>query len=123
MSIPDEEAMPAIPPEDDFAAFAAEALQNNRVNGLPAKAPTEIRRRQPDGSVAVWTSTTPDGAKAWADDMIKELGNMCFGEEISSWEADNDRSLTILHKYFPDEYQRILEAIDDAREKVSTLRW
>ncbi len=114
---------PIIPTEDDFAQFASEALQNNRVNGLPAKAPTEIRRKQPDGSVAVWTSTSPEGAKAWTDDMVKELGDMLFAEYINSWEADNDRSLTILHKYFPDEYQRILEAIDDAREKVSTLRW
>lgn len=115
--------MPIIPTEDDFRAMQDEALQNNRVNGLPAKPPTEMRRKQPDGSVAVWTSMSPEGAKAWTDDMVKELGNMLFAEYINSWEADNDRSLTILHKYFPDEYQRILEAIDDARENVSTLRW
>jgi hypothetical protein len=117
---PDE---PFVPTEDDFARFAEEAHANNRRSGLPAKAPTELRRKQPDGSVAVWTSMTPEGAKAWTDDMVHELGEILFAEYINSWETDNDRSLTILHKYFPDEYQRILEAIDDAREKVSTLRW
>lgn len=112
-----------IPSEDDFRAMLDEAHLNNRLNGLPAKAPTEIRRKQADGTVAVWTSMTPEGAKAWTDDMVHELGEMLFAEYINSWEADYDRQLTILHKYFPDEYQRILEAIDGARENVSTLRW
>ena len=100
-----------------------EAHLNNRLNGLPAKAPTEIRRKQPDGTVAVWTSMTPEGAKAWTDDMVQVLKLMCFAAEIDGWEAENERSLTLLHKYFPDEYQRILEEIDDARENVSRLRW
>lgn len=100
-----------------------EALLNNRRNGLPAKTPTEIRRRQADGTIAVWTSMTPDGARAWVDDMIESISLMCFAAEIDSWEQDNDRSLTILSKYFAGEYQRMVMALDDRREDVSTLRW
>ena len=100
-----------------------EALQNNRLNGLPAKAPTELRRRQADGTVVVWTSTTPDGAKAWVDDMIAALGQMAFAAEIDSWEQENDRSLILLSKYYPDEYERICEELWVSRENVSTLRW
>jgi hypothetical protein len=99
-----------------------EALENNRRNGLPAKAPTELRRRV-EGQVLTWTSTTPAGAAAWVDDMVIVLGLMSFEAEVESWEQDNDRSLNILNKYFPGEYQRISEALWEAHENVSTLRW
>ena len=115
-----------IPSEDDFLReIGDEALENNRRYGLPAKAPTEIRRKQPDGSVAVWTNMTPAGAKAWTDDMLIELlpDRMLYTEQVDSWERDNDRSLSILHRYFPDQYDRIAEALWDARENVKQLRW
>jgi hypothetical protein len=100
-----------------------EAHTNNRINGLPAKAPTEIRRRQADGTVAVWTSMTPEGAKAWADDMIDAIRQMSFAAEIDSWEQEQDRSLSLLSKYYPDEYERICEELWTSRENVNTLRW
>lgn len=115
-----------IPSEEDFLATSEvldEAFLNNRLNGLPAKAPTEMRRRQVDGTVAVWTSMTPDGAKAWVDDMAALLGQMAFAAEVDTWEQDNDRSLSLLNKYFPDEYERLCEELWASRENVSTLRW
>lgn len=115
-----------VPTVADFLALpevADEVHQNNRRNGLPAKPPTELRRKQPDGTVLTFTSTTPQGAKAWVDDMIEAIGLMRFAAEIDSWEQDNDRSLNILHTYFPSEWQRISEVLWDAREEVSTLRW
>ncbi len=116
---------PRIPSIEDFLAtpdVVDEALENNRRNGLPAKPPTEIRRKQPDGTVAVWTSTTPAGAAAWTDDMLKAIADLWCAEQIQCWENDHDRSLTITHKYFPDQYQRILNALDEQREEVSTTR-
>lgn len=120
-----------IPTEADFLAapdVADEAHLNNRRQGLPAKPPTEIRRRLPEWTpenpvVVVYTSTTPDGAKAWVDDMIESIGLMQFAAEIDGWEQDNDRSLNILCTYFSGEYQRISMALWDRREEVSTLRW
>jgi hypothetical protein len=114
-----------VPTEGDFLAtpdVVDEALENNRRNFLPAKAPTEIRRIV-DCQPLTWTSTTPAGAEAWVDDAIIAIGLMCFEAEIESWEQDNDRSLNILNKYFPGEYQRISEALWEARDNVSTLRW
>lgn len=102
--------------------WASEALENNRRNGLPAKAPTEIRRRV-DGQVLTWTSTTPAAAAAWVDDVVVAIGLMCFEAEIEAWEQDHDHQLNVLNKYFPGEYQRISEALWDARDNVSTLRW
>jgi hypothetical protein len=103
--------------------WSQEALENNRRNGLPAKPPTEIRRKQADGTVLTWSSTTPAGAAAWVDDMIEALGLMQFAAEIDSWERDNDRSLNILNTYFRSEWCRLSEALWDRREEVSTLRW
>lgn len=117
-----------VPTEADFNALPAlpdvvdEAFQNNRRNGLPAKAPTEIRRIV-DGQPIDFTTTTAAGAEAWVDDMAIEIGRMAFEAEIESWEHENDRSLNILNNYFPGEYQRICEALWEARENVSTLRW
>ena len=121
---------PEIPSEQDFLAtpdLQDEALQNNRINGLPAKRPTEIRRKAPEWTkanpvVLEWTSTTPEGAKAWVDDMILELQRMDFAEQVASWELEFDRDLTILHKYFAVQYDRILDAIWDAKENARTLR-
>ncbi len=120
-----------IPTEADFLAtpdVVDETLLNNRRNGLPAKPPTEIRRRLPgwtkeNPQVVVYTSTTPAGAKAWVDDMIETINLMQFAAEIDGWEQDNDRSLNILCTYFSGEYQRISMALWDRREEVSTLRW
>jgi hypothetical protein len=100
-----------------------EALQQNRVQALPALPPTETRRKLDDGTVAVFSSTTPEAAKAWTDDMIVLIGQMAFAAEIDGWENENDRRLTILHTYFPDQYQRLLDALWDARENVKTLTW
>ncbi len=115
-----------VPTEAEFLStpdVVDEALENNRRNGLPAKAPTEIRRRQPDGTVLTWSNTSPASAEAWVDDAIIAIGLMAFAAEIETWEQDNDRSLNILNKYFPGEYQRISEALWEARDNVSTLRW
>ena len=115
---------PQIPSENDFLREVAdEALENNRRYGLPAKAPTEIRRKQPDGTVAMWTNMTPAGAEAWTDDMVVEIKQLTLSDQIRTWEEEHDRWLTILHKYFPDQYQRILDALSDAREEVSTTRY
>lgn len=102
--------------------WSQEALENNRRNGLPAKPPTEIRRIV-DGQPVTWTSTSPAGAAAWVDDMIKAIGMMCFEAEIDSWEQEYDRQLGILNTYFPDEHERICEELWAARENVKTLRW
>lgn len=114
-----------IPTEQDFLATEVhdEALQNNRVNGLPAKAPTEMRRKQADGSVAVWTNTSPAAAKAWVDDMVIEIRRMDYAEQINSWEQEYDRPLTLLSKYFPEEHERVCEELWLARENASTKRW
>lgn len=101
---------------------ADEALENNRRNFLPAKPPTEARRRV-DGQVMTWTNTTPAAAAAWVDDVSVVIGLMCFAGEIDGWEADHDHQLNVLNKYFPAEYQRISEVLWDARENVSNLRW
>lgn len=114
-----------VPTEADFLGtpdVMDEALENNRRYGLPAKPPTEIRRIV-EGRPVDFTSTTPAMASAWVDDMIVTIGLMAFEAEIESWEQDNDRSLNILNKYFPSEYQRISEALWEARDNVSTLRW
>lgn len=110
-----------IPTENDFKALpdmVDEALENNRRYGLPAKPPTEITREG-----LTWSSTTPAGAKAWVDDMMEAIKLMLLAVEIDGWEQDNERSLGILHKYFPGEYERICDLLMDARENAKTLRW
>jgi hypothetical protein len=105
-------------PED----WMDEALANNRANGLPANPPTEMRRYV-NGEVVSWSNTSAAMAKAWVDDMTQLLGQMCFTAEIDGWEQDNERRLDILHRYYPEEYERICEELWAARENVNQLRW